>query len=63
MYAAYEGLSPHMQRFVDDLTAIHDFARPLEDAMRAGLQAADHASTRCGRRTRPPSTRSRVPTR
>ena len=38
MYAAYEGLSPHMQRFVDDLTAVHDFARPLEGAMRAGYK-------------------------
>ena len=38
MYAAYENLSPHMQRFVDDLTAVHDFARPLEGAMRAGYK-------------------------
>ncbi|MEO8696155.1 MAG: TauD/TfdA family dioxygenase [Acidimicrobiales bacterium] len=38
MYAAYETLSPHMQRFVDELTAIHDFARPLEGAMRAGYK-------------------------
>ena len=38
MYAAYEALSPHMQRFVDQLTAEHDFARPLESAMRAGYQ-------------------------
>jgi taurine dioxygenase len=38
MYAAYDALSPHMRRFVDDLTAVHDFARPLEHAMRAGYK-------------------------
>jgi len=38
MYAAYETLSPAMQHFVDDLHAFHDFARPLEGAMRAGYK-------------------------
>ena len=39
MYAAYESLSFAYQRFLDPLTALHDFARPLESAIAAGYQS------------------------
>lgn len=39
MYAAYEGLSPEMQRFVRGLTAVHDIARVF--VARLGKSAED----------------------
>ncbi|HEV8296611.1 MAG TPA: TauD/TfdA family dioxygenase [Acidimicrobiales bacterium] len=35
-YAAYEGLSPALQRFVDELTAVHDISRMLRMAIANG---------------------------
>jgi taurine dioxygenase len=39
MYAAYEGLSAPMREMLDGLTALHDFARPLEIAIAAGYDS------------------------
>ncbi len=39
MFAAYDGLSPRMQEMLTGLTALHDFARPLETAIAAGYDS------------------------
>jgi taurine dioxygenase len=41
MYAAYEGLSPAMQSFVDGLRAVHDITNPLKKAIRDGHSSLD----------------------
>jgi taurine dioxygenase len=41
MYAAYEGLSPTMQSFVDGLRAVHDITNPLRKAIRDGHSTLD----------------------
>jgi taurine dioxygenase len=41
MYAAYEGLSPAMQAFVDRLRAVHDITNPLKKAIRDGHSTLD----------------------
>ena len=41
MYAAYEGLSPAMQSFVDGLRAVHDITNPLQKAIRDGHSTLD----------------------
>jgi taurine dioxygenase len=43
MYAAYEGLSPTMQSFVDGLRAVHDITNPLKKAIRDGHSTLDLA--------------------
>ncbi len=43
MYAAYEGLSPAMQSFVDGLRAVHDITNPLKKAIRDGHSTLDLA--------------------
>jgi taurine dioxygenase len=35
--AAYEALSDSMQRFVDELRAVHDISKPMARAVRAGI--------------------------
>ena len=35
--AAYEGLSPPMRDFVDQLSAVHDITKPMTRAIRAGI--------------------------
>ena len=42
MYAAYEGLSPSMQRFLGGLTAIHDGARNYEGRATAPERTAEY---------------------
>lgn len=44
-YAAYEGLSPAMQEFVDGLVAVHDITGPLVKAIRDGHSSMDLAAT------------------
>jgi taurine dioxygenase len=44
MYAAYEGLSPAMQSFVDGLHAVHDITNPLKKAIRDGHSTLDLAA-------------------
>ena len=39
MFAAYDGLSAPMQDMLTGLTALHDFARPLETAIAAGYDS------------------------
>jgi taurine dioxygenase len=39
MYAAYDALSPPMREMLQGLTALHDFARPLEHAIAAGYDS------------------------
>jgi taurine dioxygenase len=39
MYAAYDALSAPMRELLDGLTAVHDFARPLEHAIAAGYRS------------------------
>jgi taurine dioxygenase len=41
MYAAYEALSPAVQRLVDDLRAVHDITRPMRKAIAAGHTTID----------------------
>jgi taurine dioxygenase len=45
MYAAYEGLSPAMQSFVEGLRAVHDITNPLRKAIRDGHSTLDLAET------------------
>jgi taurine dioxygenase len=40
MYAAWDGLSPRMQQYLDGLSALHDITMPLEKAIAGG-----HSST------------------
>jgi taurine dioxygenase len=44
MYAAYEGLSPAMRSFVDDLRAVHDITKPMRKAIVAGHSTLDLAA-------------------
>ncbi|HEV8298976.1 MAG TPA: TauD/TfdA family dioxygenase [Acidimicrobiales bacterium] len=39
MYAAYDALSEPMRRMLDGMTALHEFAKPLEQAINAGYQS------------------------
>jgi len=43
MYAAYDALSPAMQRLVDGLTAVHDITKPLKKGIEAGHSTLDLA--------------------
>ena len=42
LHAAYDGLSPRMQHYLDGLTAVHDLARIAEMAWQGGHGSPDH---------------------
>ena len=42
LHAAYDGLSPRMQQYLDGLTAVHDLARIAEMSWQGGRTDAEH---------------------